>query len=141
MDKSIETTPCYCLKLHRSTENVISFYNHILEPSGITIRQYSILTSIKVCGEGSISKLAAMNELDRSTMSRNLTPLLRQGLIANKKEPGQRNNRISITEAGEKILIQAEKLWNNAQEQFEEVLGEEGIPAFHKVLTRISDLQ
>lgn len=140
MDKSIETTPCYCLKLHRSAENVIAFYNHILEPSGITIRQYSILTSIKACGEGSISKLAAINELDRSTMSRNLTPLLRLGLIANKKEPGQRNNRITITDYGGEILNQAEKLWDKAQEQFEETLGKEGLLAFQKVLTRISDL-
>ena len=37
MGKPIDNTPCHCLKLHRSAENVITYYNKILTAAGLTV--------------------------------------------------------------------------------------------------------
>ncbi len=140
MKKNIDNTPCYCLKMHRSAENVIAYYNRILAPAGITIRQFSIMASILESEEETISKLAEINELDRTTMTRNLTPLLRMGLITNKKKPGQRNSRIAVTDSGRKTFQAAQQLWNKAQDHFENTLGQDGIRALDNAIKKIQEL-
>ena len=47
MGKRIDDTTCHCLKMRRSAWNVVSFYDRMLKPAGITVGQYSLLNVIE----------------------------------------------------------------------------------------------
>ena len=134
MGKPIDNTPCHCLKLHRSAENVITYYNKILSAAGLTVRQFSILAEIRLRRGCTLTELAKATELDVSTVNRNLKPLFRRGLIVDRKKPGARNSSIVVTEEGKQVFRQGRDLWCQAQRDFEERLGPEGVRALEDAL-------
>lgn len=140
MSKRIDNTTCHCLKMRRSAWNVISFYDRMLEPSGITARQYSLLYSIREHEGCNIRELGDWTELDRSTLARSLKPLLKAELICDKKDAGTRDSKLSLTEKGHEICIQAEALWNKAQKLFEEKVGKAQVAQLEKILEAIQML-
>ena len=70
MGKRIDDTTCHCLKMRRSAWNVVSFYDRMLKPAGITVGQYSLLNGIEEHDGCNISELGMWTELDRSTLVR-----------------------------------------------------------------------
>jgi DNA-binding MarR family transcriptional regulator len=65
----------------------------------------------------------------RTTSTRNLKPLEREGWL--KSEPGQdqRTRVISLTPSGEAALAKALPLWKQAQSRVEEALGQQRMSA------------
>ena len=56
--------------------------------------------------------------MDRTTLTRNLKPLMDRGLVKEKKSSVDRRQRhISLTRAGKAALSRALPLWNQAQNQ------------------------
>jgi DNA-binding MarR family transcriptional regulator len=75
-------------------------YDEHLRPAGVRIGQYSILAALYYVQSMPLLKLAARLELDRTTLTRSVARLDRDGLIS--IELGSSDNRvraISITEA------------------------------------------
>ena len=140
MGKLIEEIPCYCLKLRKGAKTVTDYYNSVLEPTGITIAQFLFLMQLGAHNECSVTELARACELDSSTMTRNLKPLLRQGLVANVKEAGARNSKLVLTDRGRQVRREAKGLWLQAQDAFQEKLGPEGVDALVNALLVLQDL-
>lgn len=140
MPKRIDNTVCHCLKMRRSAENVIHFYDSILLPTGLTVRQYSLLNQISLHEECSVSQLAILTELDRSTLARSLKPLIKEGFIDDAKESGTRNSKLVLTRSGKKVCKQAGQLWDSAQKQFEERLGTDTVNTLEKILEELQEL-
>lgn len=140
MGKRIDNTTCHCLKMRRSAENVIGFYDRKLQPSGITVRQFSLLAAIGGSEGCSVRMLAELTDLDRSTLARSLKPLMNAGLIRDAKENGARDSRLFLTESGKKTCAAAAALWQQAQEEFEQKLGTERLEALERVLLELQDL-
>jgi DNA-binding MarR family transcriptional regulator len=126
---------CYCLKIRKASAAVTKLYDNILEPCGVTVRQYSLLFNISYrSNHCSVKELADMAELDRSTLARSLKPLFLQGLIVDTSRPGTRNSQLELTEAGKETLERAKILWSNAQLALMQKFGDEGLAALEKVL-------
>lgn len=140
MGKPIHNTSCHCLKMRRSAENVVAFYDEMLKPSGITSRQFSLLYQLSLHKGCNVSELARATELDRSTLARSLKPLMKQGLIADEKGEGSRDSRLNLTEQGRKVTAEAETLWTQAQTKFEENVGHERLKALEDALLALQDL-
>lgn len=140
MGKRIDNTVCHCLKMRRSAENVIHFYDGILSSTGLTVRQYSLLNQISLHKECSVKELSEFTELDRSTLARSLKPLISDGLIEDTKELGARNSKLVLTESGAVVCGQARELWLNAQKQFEEKLGSETVNSLEEILEKLQVL-
>ncbi|MCD8020826.1 MAG: MarR family winged helix-turn-helix transcriptional regulator [Clostridiales bacterium] len=140
MSKRIDNTACHCLKMRRSAENVIRFYDNILSPSGVTVRQYSLLSAISEHSGCNVRMLSEYTLLDRSTLARSLKPLIRSGYIRDVKEAGTRNSALELTEHGVSVCNQAAGLWEEAQRQLEEKVGREQITALEKILELLQDL-
>lgn len=134
MGKRIDNTTCHCLKIRRSAGNVVSFYDQILRPCGITVRQYSLLYSISANDGCNVRELSEYTELDRSTLARSLKPLIKANLIADAKDAGARDSKLSLTEQGRQVCQEAAKLWEIAQRRFEEKLGPEQVKALEAAL-------
>lgn len=140
MSKRIDNTVCHCLKMRRSAENVVRFYDGILAPSGVTVRQYSLLRAISEHSGCSVRVLSEATLLDRSTLARSLKPLIHAGYVIDKKAAGTRDSALELSENGASVCDEAARLWEVAQRQFEEKLSKEQITVLENILAELQDL-
>lgn len=140
MGKRIDNTSCHCLKIRRSAENVIHFYDTVLAPCGLTARQSSLLYAVYQQRGCNVRELAEATLLDRSTLARSLKPLLQAGYIEDRKKTGARDSVLVPSPQGERIYRQAELLWHTAQKQFEAKIGRENVQALEQLLLLLQAL-
>lgn len=135
-----KTVSCYCLKIRRSAAVITNYYDDVLSACGITARQYSLLYNIGTAEQCSVRELSDVTELDRSTLARGLKPLYRQNLIADKKQNGKRNCCLELTQSGKETVERATLLWNTAQENIRQKLGDDGIMWIDKISNLLETL-
>ena len=140
MSKRIDDTVCHCLKMRRSAENVIRFYDAILAPSQVTVRQYSLLKAVRENRGCSLRVLSEATLLDRSTLTRSLKPLLQSGYLSDQKAVGARDCVLDLTREGERICEEAGKLWEKAQKEFERKLSADQLKQLEETLLLLQDL-
>lgn len=133
-------THCFCLNLRRSAEHVVRFYDTMLAPAGVTVCQYSLLKAVETHQGCTVSELAGVMCLDRSTLARRIKPLLKVGFLIDEKEAGARNSKLQVTEAGRTACQQAFVRWQAAQERFYDVLGETAIENLEADLLKLMKL-
>lgn len=116
---------CACFNLRKAARVITQHFDEILKPSGLLSTQFTILATVAVAKLATINELAEMLVMDRTTLTRNLKPLEREGWL--KSEPGQdqRTRVISLTANGEATLAKALPLWEQAQSTVEETLGQQ----------------
>ena len=72
---------CTCSKLRQLTRKITGIYDRHLLADELTVSQYSLLSRIGKYGPLGVIPLANYMGMDRSTMSRNLKPLIAAGWI------------------------------------------------------------
>ncbi|ORU00066.1 hypothetical protein D081_1160 [Anaerovibrio sp. JC8] len=112
-----------------------------MKDCGITGRQFTLLFIIKYNGGSSLSELGDMMNLDRSTINRSIQPLLKKGLLEDRKTDGQRNSSIWLTEHGEDVFNESSKSWNKAQEDFAKLFTKEELEKFDSTLELLKRLE
>lgn len=130
MGKRIDDTTCHCLKMRRSAWNVVSFYDRMLKPAGITVGQYSLLNGIEEHDGCNISELGMWTELDRSTLVRSLKPLFKAGLICDRKEAGMRDRYLSLTDKGRQVCSLAKNYGNRRRKDLRTYWERNGSPSW-----------
>ena len=133
-------TPCYCIPLRRASGHITDFYDRILQPSGITIPQYSILSHLANLEVASTSALAQDMNLDRSTLVRNMKLLIDRGLVTDLAASGTRDHKFTLSKDGLDTLDAAEKLWVDAQEKIEDFLGAENAETLLTLLSKLNTI-
>ena len=133
-------TACYCMKIRRASAVITKLYDQLLDGSGITARQFSLLFKVSTAEHCSVRELADATELDRSTLARNLKPLYQKGLIADAKEMGARNSRLELTPEGKETLQHAGALWKEAQERVRLKLGKRRVAELDKLIGLLEEL-
>lgn len=129
---------CTCMRLRKASRRVSQIYDRSLEPSGLTITQYALLAYLSSFGGISIGALAQKLVMDPTTLTRNLHPLERQGLVALKPNRNDRRSRsLHLTAAGRRVFEQAKPAWARAQRHVESAIGELETPALHAALERV----
>jgi len=118
-------TECSAARLRRASRALSRLYDEILEPSGLRGTQFSVLVALSLTGGAPLLRLAEELGLDRTTMTRNLAPLERDGLVVSAPGPDKRVRLIQLTDAGRRTLAKALPLWEKAQQQVVETLGEQ----------------
>ncbi|WP_297966141.1 MarR family winged helix-turn-helix transcriptional regulator [uncultured Anaerovibrio sp.] len=138
---SFKDIPCYYLKLRWAEMLSRKFYNKRMQDCGITGRQFTLLFIIKYNGGSSLSELGDMMNLDRSTINRSIQPLLKKGLLEDRKAEGQRNSSIWLTKRGEEVFNESSKSWNKAQEDFARLYTKEELEKFDSTLELLKRLE
>lgn len=132
---------CLNLNLQRANRSVAVQFDRALAPAGLTSQRYSILMTLGVADEYTLKALADVLSLDRTTLIRNIEPLIEQGL-AYDLPPGPRNlRRLAITATGKKKLEQSYPLWLEAHQQMTALFGDESYREFIRKLRRVSALR
>ena len=93
---------CHCWRLKRAAHHLNEFYDKALAPSGVTISQYGMLREINQHGGCSVMDLAGYLDLERSTLTRSLKPLMQKGFVSDCRECHMRNCRLVLTAEGHK---------------------------------------
>ena len=108
---------CKCFKMRKASRVVTQFYDKKLKPSGIRITQFTILTLIATSKDRTLISLADELLMDRTTLTRGLNILLKEGLIEQMKAEDSRKKIMTLTTKGHKILDKAIPLWLEAEHQ------------------------
>jgi DNA-binding MarR family transcriptional regulator len=116
--------PCNNLALRKAARYLGATYDKALAPVGLRATQFSILQKLSAHGEMTITSLADMIAMDRTTMASNLKPLAREGLVTVEPSAADRRARIvTITPEGLSRMKAAFPLWQEVQARFEESFG------------------
>ncbi len=114
VDASVD---CVWQNFRKASRVLTQFYDAALEPSGLRVTQVSLLVGLHLSGGATMSRLARDLVIDRTTLTRNLKPLARRGLVAIERGTDRRTRRVALTPEGRAALATALPLWRKAQEQ------------------------
>lgn len=115
---------CTCSELRKAARAITQLYDSAVEPSGLLITQLAVLRTIANSGSETISHLAEKLEMDRTTLTRNLSPLEKKGLIKIHAGKDQRTRLVEITTKGRQAAEKAIPRWEEIQLQVIDQLGE-----------------
>jgi DNA-binding MarR family transcriptional regulator len=116
-DPSFEITlevrdTCVCLHLHRAARAVARRFDAALRPLGLSSGQFSLLMSLNRPEPASIGNVSALLAMDRTTLTANLKPLERRGLLrVTADDADKRTRRLTLTPAGRALLGAAVPVW------------------------------
>lgn len=128
---------CAGINLRRASRAVSNYYDSVLAACGLRATQIPTLVALYLAGPLTIHEIARKLELDRTTLTRNLSLLEKEGLI--KMEPGrdQRTRVAALTKHGQSVLLKALPVWEEAQAHVVNGLGE---ARFRALLTQLSEV-
>src|SRR4030088_2792017 len=124
--KSPSASPCFATAIRKASRRLSQLYDDALEPSGLRTTQFAILSELERRAKEppTIRELADAMVMDRSALGHNLRPLERDGLIALEEgEDDRRQRRVGMTVRCAAQRREARRLWQTAQDRFDEVFG------------------
>src|SRR5262245_2770529 len=114
---------CACHRIRMAARAVTRAYDDALRPVGLRATQIALLAAVSAEGAMSITALAQFIGMDRSTLTRNLAPLEKEGLLVVGDEGWRRSRTLRIAAKGRARLEQALPLWERAQRRLKQGLG------------------
>lgn len=115
---------CLCLHVHRAARALARRFDDAFRPLGITSGQFSLLMSLNRATPASIGAVATLLAMDRTTLTANLRPLERRGLLKVSVDPDDRRRRaLALTPAGRKLLGVAVPVWKRTHAEIERKIG------------------
>jgi DNA-binding MarR family transcriptional regulator len=107
---------CVCSAVRRASRAITHHYDEALRGSGLRNSQFTILATLEQAGPIAMTRLAAFLGLERTTLTRNLKPLLRDKLVETREEKDGRVRKIAITAKGVMEARKVFPLWKKAQD-------------------------
>jgi len=114
---------CTCFRLRRAARQVSQIYDRELAAVGLSLNEYSILRHAERGGHCLLGELADSLGMERTTLTRNLKPLLEAGWLKEARGEDARQRLISITASGRKRIASAKPHWQRAQQSIEASYG------------------
>ena len=103
---------CLCLHVQRAARAMARHFDEALRPVALTNGQFSLLMSLNRPKPPGMGEVAALLAMDRTTLTANLKPLERRGLLTvSVDEADRRSRRLTLTAAGRALLAKALPLW------------------------------
>ena len=115
--------PCVCGRLRRAARALTQMYDDALVETGLRVTQFALLRKLSSRGSLRICELASIMLLDRTALSRNLQPLVADGLLRIAAGKDARTREVSLTRLGRARLAAAKPAWDRAQREVSHRLG------------------
>ncbi len=119
--------------MRRVTRRMTSFYEQHMRATGLKLSQYSVLCALSDAPQ-SLLVLADRLELDRTTLTRNLRPLIAAGWVEAAHGADARQKLYVLTASGKRQRALAQGAWKTAQQALEAQLGAAFIANLHTQL-------
>jgi len=139
MPKVPSPLDCACFNTRKTARVLGQVYDRALEPSGLKNTQFTALAVADANDGISITELSKAMEIERTTLTRNLKLLERDGLL--KVGPGAdgRSKTVVLTAKGKRRLDAALPLWRQAHERMLREFGANRWKSLHKELDGLRD--
>ena len=131
------SSPCYCINFRRAAGVLSAFYDKSLASARLTTSQFSLMKSLSQVEPCTVTMLADIMGLERTTLVRTMRPLLERKLIHNTASEKSRNKALTLTKEGIALLGYANELWSNAQSEIESYMGHDRIETLMELLVKI----
>lgn len=130
---------CLCLAAQRAARALARRFDEALRPVGLTSGQFSLLMSLNRPVPASMSSVASVLAMDRTTLTANLKPLQRRGLLEISVDPKDRRGRhLTLTEAGRELLAVAAPIWTETHAEAERPLAPDELSSLRAGLRALS---
>jgi DNA-binding MarR family transcriptional regulator len=116
---------CLCLHVQRAARTLARLFDEAFRELGVTHGQFSLLHALNrpsPPGMGDVARLLAM---DPTTLSANVKPLAREGLLEVRIDQlDRRARRLALTAAGHELLTRAVPIWKRTHARLEQRMAE-----------------
>lgn len=114
---------CLCLHVQRTARSLARRFDEAFRPLDLTHGQFSLLMSLNRPEPPSIGSVAELLAMDRTTLTANLKPLERRGLVkVSVDKEDKRGRRLTITSAGRTLLSKAFPIWEQTHAELERLM-------------------
>ncbi len=127
----LECSDCLCLASRRAARALTRAFDRQLRPHGIRATQFSILTVLLVRGPLAIGELAEFLGVERTTLTRNLALIEKEGWVDIRPGKDARSRVVAATKKGRAVAMAAQAAWRKAQQAATAAVGKGGVEALH----------
>lgn len=114
---------CLCLHTQRAARAIARRFDDALRPLGLRSGQFSLLMSLNRPEPPTLGSVADLLAMDRTTLTANLKPLEREGLVQMRPdETDRRARRLALTDKGRALLTRAVPVWTETHRAVEAAL-------------------
>lgn len=131
---------CLLSRARRISRVVTGIYDQEMRPYGINAPQFSLLVMISRLDGATRAEIGRANRQERSTLSRNLALLLKEGWVEEVMSTS-RGRPIVISPEGKDLLTRVAPAWRVAQGKATELLGGNVCSSILNVGTRLQSHQ
>ena len=133
-----ELMACVGFRLRKATRKISQIYDQALQPLDLTGSQFSLLSHLPRGRQVPIGQLADELGTEASTLTRNLRPLERRGLLSLIEAPYDRRVKLVLsTKAGQELQAKAVPAWREARARLEKQVGQDALGALEQALDRL----
>ncbi len=131
---------CCCFSLRKVTRAVTQFFDRHLEPAGIRATQFTLLVELASSAGKTLTEMAEGLVMDRTTLTRNLKPLQKDGFITTVKLADRRSKGYALTDLGRQAIEKGIPLWRKAQQAIVGQLGNDRYVRFQEELKSVRSM-
>jgi DNA-binding MarR family transcriptional regulator len=107
---------CVCAAARRTSRALTRAFEKAMRGSGLRGAQFTLLATLVQTGPTPTTRLADLLGLERTTLTRNLGPLVRDGFVRIEEGEDRRVHEVAITAKGEEAARRAFPFWKKAQD-------------------------
>jgi DNA-binding MarR family transcriptional regulator len=131
VDELVMPRGCSSQKVRRLSRRISQHFDRIVASTGLKTTQYSLLSHIVQLGPLRPGELARAMDLDASTLTRNLQPLVAAGWVSVGPGDDERSRIVGVTDSGRLKRTEVQRAWKRAQLAFNERLGVDLVARLH----------
>src|SRR5580765_3219545 len=128
---------CLSMALRQAARALTQRYDSAVSGKGIRSTQFSLLVALAQAPAVPLSRLAKAVVMDRTTLTRNLAPLVRRGLVAESGAKDKRVRSYALTARGKELVARALPDWKGAQTRILRVLAEGDAEQLRRILRTV----
>jgi len=131
---------CACFNVRKSARVITKHFDEALQQLELKPTQFTILAVLSSVDAITVTDLADFMILDRTTLTRNLRPLEKQGMIKTGAGEDRRTRMISLSKKGLNKLEKAIPLWKQAQKDVTKYMGNNRFDKFLNELNYVEKM-
>ncbi len=130
---------CLGFALRSASRALSQRYDQALASIGLRSTQFNLLAGLARHKTKTLSQLAILLVMDRTTLTRNLKPLQKAGWILQISTPDKRSRPYALSPDGEKVFEKAYPIWLDFQKKLQELLGQSYYENLLKELQHVTE--
>ncbi|MCT7646886.1 MarR family winged helix-turn-helix transcriptional regulator [Aliarcobacter butzleri] len=132
---------CHCTNMRQISRKITNIYDEFLKPSNLNVTQYSLLSNLKRVQPIKMNDFSKVVKLDRTTLVRNLKPLINLSLIEIKSIDKSKAQLLELSQKGIELQNEGYKYWQKAQEYIEQTINHAELEIFYTIVKKMESLE